>query len=53
MYQLAGVVSSVNAFDYGEFFQFRAYRHGVADGNARLAPELWIERFPNHVIPYA
>ena len=25
--------------------------YGVADGNARLARELWIERFPNRAIP--
>ena len=27
--------------------------YGVADGNVRLAPELWIERFPNRAIPCA
>ena len=27
--------------------------YGVADGNARLAHELWTERFPNRAIPCA
>ena len=27
--------------------------YGVADGNARLARELWIKRFPNRAIPCA
>ena len=50
MYQLVAVVGSVNAFDNGEFFQFRGCRHGNA---SQLARELWIERFPNCLIPCA
>ena len=57
MYQLVAVVCSVNVFDNGEFFQFKRVDmvifHAVADGNARLARDLWIELFPNRTIPYA
>ena len=56
MCQLVCVVCWVH-WVYGKFFRFRGYRHGnalcVADRNARLARELWIERFPNHAIPWA
>ena len=49
MYQLVVVMYSVNVFGNGEFFQFRACRHGNAFGvvneNDRLVRELWIEPY--------
>ena len=55
MYQLFAVVCSVNVFDNGEFFNSErvdmVMLYGVADGNARLTCELWIERFPRRAIP--
>mgnify|MGYP005985157979 CR=1 FL=1 len=52
MYQLVAVVCSINVFDNGDFFQFRAYGYGnpLCCGNARLAWKLWIERFPDRAI---
>ena len=42
------MVCSVNVLDYGDFFQLnKVMLCGVADGNARLAGEFWILRFPN------
>ena len=48
MYQLVAIVCFSNSDRV-----YMVMLYGVADGNARLALELWIESFPNRAIACA